>query len=254
MKNILCIKEKKIGEGMPKICVPVTGTTYEEIKEQAEKINNLDIDIIEWRVDFYEDYMNPGKVEKVLTMFSGMIKEKLLLFTFRSAKEGGEKEITPEAYFSLNESAAKTGKVDLIDMELFMTENIKEKTENIHKTGTKVIMSNHDFAKTPTKKVIVERLVRMQEYGADIAKIAVMPKTSGDVLRLLEATNEMKEKHIETPVITMSMSGLGKVSRICGEVFGSAVTFASAGQASAPGQLPVEDMRAALRLFVGEGE
>lgn len=94
----------------------------------------------------------------------------------------------------------------------------------------------------------------MQEYGADIAKIAVMPKTSGDVLRLLEATNEMKEKHTETPVITMSMSGLGKVSRICGEVFGSAVTFASAGQASAPGQLPVEDMRAALRLFVGEGE
>ena len=86
----------------------------------------------------------------------------------------------------------------------------------------------------------------MQELGCDLAKAAVMPQTEKDVLTLLEATLEMKEEHPRTPVITMSMGAMGAITRSGGGRFGSAVTFGTAGPASAPGQLPAELLK---RLF-----
>lgn len=87
----------------------------------------------------------------------------------------------------------------------------------------------------------------MQDLGADIVKFAVTPRSERDVLRLLDATLAMKEDHNTTPVITMSMGKLGVISRICGEVFGSAVTFGTAGKASAPGQLPANQLSIYLK-------
>ena len=89
----------------------------------------------------------------------------------------------------------------------------------------------------------------MQELGADIPKIAVMPRNRRDVLTLLEATEEMASIYADRPIITMSMSGIGSISRLCGEVFGSALTFGSAGQTSAPGQMEVEDLAEGLELI-----
>ena len=79
-----------------------------------------------------------------------------------------------------------------------------------------------------------------EQAGADLPKLAVMPNSPSDVLELLAATAEMAEQHPETPVITMSMGALGAVSRLCGETFGSAMTFANPGQASAPGQVALD--------------
>ena len=80
----------------------------------------------------------------------------------------------------------------------------------------------------------------MQDLGCDLAKYVVMPQTEQDALTLLAATLEMKEEHPRPPVITMSMGAMGAVTRIGGGRFGSAVTFATAGPASAPGQLPAD--------------
>ena len=76
----------------------------------------------------------------------------------------------------------------------------------------------------------------MQELDADIPKIAVMPQNKKDVLTLLAATEEMVSEYADRPIITMSMAGTGLISRLCGEVFGSALTFGAVGKASAPGQ------------------
>ena len=98
---------------------------------------------------------------------------------------------------------------------------------------------------------MVARLTAMQQAGADLPKLAVMPRSPSDVLDLLAATAEMAEHHPETPVITMSMGALGAVSRLCGEAFGSAMTFAKPGQASAPGQVAldvVNEVLESLRL------
>ena len=113
-----------------------------------------------------------------------------------------------------------------------------------------MIASNHDFAKTPPVEEMRRRLRRMEELGADAAKLAVMPVERQDVLNLLEVTL-WAEQALGIPVVTMSMGKMGLLSRICGGLTGSAMTFASAGTASAPGQIPVDSMTELLKIMDG---
>ena len=76
-----------------------------------------------------------------------------------------------------------------------------------------------------------------------------MPGNKKDVLTLLSATREMAEEYADRPIITMSMSGNGVISRLSGEIFGSAMTFGAAKKASAPGQMGVEDLRQVLQIL-----
>ncbi len=117
-----------------------------------------------------------------------------------------------------------------------------------HDNDVAIVASNHDFEATPSHNEIIARLMHMQDLGADILKIAVMPNSHRDVIELLAATEEMANEHATQPIVTMSMSGKGAISRMCGEVFGSAITFGCASKASAPGQIDVNDLRALLTI------
>ncbi|VUC85423.1 3-dehydroquinate dehydratase [Salmonella sp. NCTC 11881] len=128
-------------------------------------------------------------------------------------------------------------------------DEVKATVGYAHQHNVAVIMSNHDFHKTPAAEEIVQRLRKMQELGADIPKIAVMPQTKADVLTLLTATVEMQERYADRPIITMSMSKTGVISRLAGEVFGSAATFGAVKKASAPGQISVADLRTVLTIL-----
>lgn len=248
--NPVKVRNITIGEGIPKICVPIVGVTKEEILEAGKNICTIGADVIEWRVDWYENVFDFDQVEETAKELRNVIGETALLFTFRTAKEGGEKAIETDVYVALNERAAKSRQVDLVDVEAFTGETaVKQIIETAHATGVKVVASNHDFHKTPAQEEIVSRLCKMQELGADIPKIAVMPQNKKDVLTLLSATREMSEEHADRPIITMSMAGTGVISRLCGEVFGSALTFGAAGKASAPGQMGVEDLKTVLELL-----
>ena len=248
--NTVKVRNIEIGAGIPKICVPIVGVTREEILAAAETIKSTKADVVEWRVDWYEDIFDFAKTEETMKALREVLGETPILFTFRTSKEGGEKSIETETYVELNQNAAKTGLVDLVDVEAFTgDEVVKDIIEGAHAHGVKVVASNHDFDKTPDKDDIVGRLVKMQELGADIPKIAVMPQCKKDVLTLLEATREMAEKHADRPIITMSMSGTGVISRLCGEVFGSALTFGAVGKVSAPGQMGIEDLTTVLGLL-----
>ena len=207
-------------------------------------------DVVEWRVDWYEDIFDFTKTEATMQALREVLGEMPILFTFRTSKEGGEKAIETEAYVELNQNAAKTGLVDLVDVEAFTGDDaVKAVVDIAHENGVKVIASNHDFHKTPEKEEIVSRLRKMQELGADIPKIAVMPQNKKDVLTLLAATEEMVSEYADRPIITMSMSGTGVISRLCGEVFGSALTFGAVGKVSAPGQMGIEDLTTVLGLL-----
>ena len=248
--NPVKIRNVKIGEGIPKICVPIVGVTAEEIINEAKTFDEIPVDIVEWRVDWYEKVFEVEKVKEMLLKLRSVLGEIPLLFTFRTAKEGGEKEINGETYFELNKIAAESGAVDLIDVEILTEETIVKKIiDCAHVNDVKVIASNHDFNKTPGQEEIVSRLVKMQNMGADILKIAVMPQSRKDVLTLLSATEEMVTNYAEQPVITMSMSGTGVISRISGESFGSAMTFGAAKKASAPGQIPVAELEKVLNIL-----
>jgi 3-dehydroquinate dehydratase-1 len=237
------VKGVAIGAGKPKIIVPIFGKTKNEIIEKAKGFKGMNIDIVEWRVDFYDEASNIEKVLSVLKELRTSLKDIPILFTFRTKKEGGEKEITMEEYTKLNKAVAESGDVELIDVEIFSgDEVVNENIKNIHQVGGFVVGSNHDFFKTPNKDEIVSRLRKMQDMGADIPKIAVMPKSIDDVLTLLMATNEMHVKYADRPIITMSMGPIGVISRLSGEVFGSSLTFGAIGQVSAPGQIPVDEL------------
>lgn len=250
--NPVIIRNVKIGEGIPKICVPIVGTTLEEILNEATYLKTIPKDLVEWRADYFQDVFDFERVREVLGRLRKVLCETPILFTFRTAKEGGEKEIDASTYLSLNKVAAKTGDVDLIDVEICSEEDtVKDIITYAHQNHVKVIASNHDFERTPDKKEIITRLQRMQEMGADILKIAVMPRSRRDVITLLSATEEMVSIHAKKPVVTMSMSGMGLVSRIAGEVFGSAITFGSAKKASAPGQIPTGELSQILNVLHG---
>ena len=184
--NPVIVRNVRIGEGMPKICVPVVGRTRAEIREAA-------------------------------------------------------------AYVELNRRMSGAGYIDMVDVEMFSGDDtVSALVRCAHACQVKVVGSNQ---KTPAKEEIVARLRRMQELDADILKIAVMLRSKKDVLTLLAATEEMCSEYANRPVITMSMDGMGVISRLCGEAFGSAVTFGSAGKASAPGQVEAGELRRVFTLL-----
>ena len=248
--NTISIKNKVIGEGIPKIIIPLMGKTEEQLFQELNEVKTLAPDIIEWRVDVYEHVENLEAVKQMLSELRRLATDSLLLFTFRSHKEGGNKEISDRNYVELLQTVIRTKNIDLIDIELFTNDSaVKELVALAEEDGIFVVMSNHDFHKTPKKEEIIYRLRKMQELGAHIPKIAVMPNSVQDVITLLDATNTMITKYANRPIITMSMAEIGLISRLAGEVFGSACTFGAGKEASAPGQIPVSELRNVLEII-----
>lgn len=248
--NKLKIRKLELGTGTPAICIPNMGKTKNEILSLTQKYMDLPMDIMEWRVDYFEDVEDITKVKEILIDIRKILGDTPLLFTFRTEKEGGVCELSVSQYTALNKSVAETGFADLIDVEIFTGDAIvTDMIISIHASGCKVIASNHDFHSTPTKDDIISRLIKMQDMGADVLKIAVMPQSKKDVLTLLSATEEMVTNHATRPVVTMSMSGLGSISRISGEVFGSCLTFGAGEKASAPGQIAAETLKKIMEII-----
>lgn len=250
----LKIKELTIGEGRPKICVPITARKEEELLGQLKGIRaacfkegEACADLLEWRADFWEGIEKEESRRTGAKLIRQAFPELPLLFTFRSRTEGGERELSTQAYEEICSWVLEEEQAELLDIELFTGKHIIQKLIK-RKKGTAIVLSNHDFEKTPPKKELISRMEEMDRLGADILKMAVMPQKERDVLTLLEATLEMKQL-TKKPVVTMSMGKMGLVSRICGSTFGSAITFGSAGRPSAPGQIEAGKLLEALQLF-----
>lgn len=236
--NTVQIRNLVLGDGTPKICIPVTAATFEELEKQLQRIAAAPCDMVEWRADFFQETGDVRWMEKAVKILRAQLQEKPLLFTYRTRPEGGEGGASLEEYEALCMQAGQAGMADLVDVELNRGEELLKRTASgLQKQGCVVIGSYHNFQNTPSREEIIHILVKIQELGADITKAAVMPRSEQDVLTLLSAALAMKEQYGDRPCITMSMGRLGAVSRICGSLTGSALTFATAGRASAPGQM-----------------
>lgn len=241
--EVLNVRGVQFGVGKPKICVPIVERNREAILSYAEKALDMKPDLLELRIDWFEGLYNVEAVISLLKDLREIVADTVLLFTIRTCAEGGEADITIDDYKVICERVCESGCIDLIDVEAFMEEGLLECVcEMAHQNGVYVVASNHDFEKTPDEQEIVRRLQYMDEHGADIPKIAVMPTRERDVLTLLSATLRYREEEGTKPIITMSMGRIGAISRMTGEVFGSVVTFAAAGQVSAPGQIAIDEM------------
>lgn len=233
-------------ENFPLICVPITGKTKHEILEQLPTIVKQNPDVIEWRADFYEQLDDKEQAVQL----ANEIKERSripLLFTIRAEHEGGE-TITlsvKEKVHLITEICQKTT-VDFVDYEISNDKTDLAMIRKVSKEQNKqFIMSYHNFKKTPANDELIEIAKRANEYDADIIKIAVMPQDKDDVFRLLEVTRTI-DQTVAAPIISMSMGQIGGLSRIIGWAYGSILTFGVGMESSAPGQMPVDQLRAAI--------
>ena len=230
------------GIGKMKICVPVCAQTRAAAVEAVREIRGTPADLIEWRLDYF--------TEDILTAAPAVLEaagELPLLCTFRTRAEGGEREIDPAAYFALNEALGALG-VPMLDLELALClaheARAKQAIDALHARGAVLVLSSHDFEKTPPRDALVERYRQMEALGGDLPKIAVMPQNERDVMVLLSAMTEASAAC--GPLIGISMGELGKLTRVRGGAFGSVMTFASKGKASAPGQIDAETLASML--------
>ncbi|WP_040160585.1 type I 3-dehydroquinate dehydratase [Nigerium massiliense] len=239
-----------LGEGRTKVIVPITGESADELVEQASALAGRDdVDIVEWRADYLPDAPDPEDVLAAARRLRGVLGDVPVLFTFRTAAEGGLQSIEPDAYASLNIALVESGLVDAVDVELLFDQAAGDAViAAARKVGVPVVGSFHRFDGTPPVHELVGHLETMAERGCAVSKAAVMPADAGDVLTLLQATWEMRKALSNQVVLTMAMSGVGVVSRLAGEVFGSCATFGMVGRPSAPGQVPVEKLVPVLDL------
>lgn len=229
---------------VPAICAPLVARTADALADECEAVAAKKPDLLEWRVDFFDAIGSPPEVIAAGRRVRAAAGGIPILFTRRSMREGGEKiEVDDEYIAELYDAVCTSGLVDMVDVEMESEPAFLREVQTMAgQAGVKTVLSFHNFHATPSVKDLVERFERAYTLGADVAKIAVMPQTPADVLALMTATQQAAYE-LPMPVVSMAMGPLGSVTRAAGWVFGSAMTFAVGQSSSAPGQMPIEDVR-----------
>lgn len=233
-----------IGDGKPKICVPIMGRSREDVLNEAERIVSYSPDLVEWRADYLENDEPGGEMHnEILAALREIVKNIPIIYAFRTLDEGG-KEIEEEVYKDLILDIADAGICDLIDIEVFtLKTKARDIIDEIHSfTGVKVVGSYHNFELTPDTAELVYRFSVIDNSNADVLKIATMPRKKKDVMRIMTATILTHARPNCKPLIGIAMGKLGRPTRLMGGFTGSAITFAEAGRPSAPGQIDIHEM------------
>ncbi|MFK4911866.1 type I 3-dehydroquinate dehydratase [Lactococcus petauri] len=216
-----------------KIVVPVLPTTVAEVQElNVEKYRKADI--IEWRADFL------GDIESILQaapFIFEKFKDFSLLFTVRTANEGGNISISKKDYVTLLKKVAKFDP-DYIDIEYF---SYRKALPQLLEFKEKIVLSYHNFFESPTD--LTARMMKMQREETGFVKVAIMAQRECDVLDLLQITRDFTMEY-GPKFIGIAMGELGKVSRVAGGLTGSVWTFVALDkeEGSAPGQLTLPQM------------
>ena len=244
------IRGRLLGGGRPPlICTPLVGRTAEAVQDELTRILPKSPDLLEWRVDFFDAIHDTDQVLATARTIRRRVGDTPVLFTRRSIREGGETiPLDEPAVVALYRAVCADASVDLIDFEMNNDPAyIEAVREASRQQGIHLILSYHNFQTTPSLDELAGRFEQAERLGADIGKVAVMPNGPGDVLTLLGATLQGLEQRA-IPLISMSMGGYGSLSRLFGWVFGSSVSFAVGDRSSAPGQIPVSEVRTVIDI------
>ncbi|WP_029552412.1 type I 3-dehydroquinate dehydratase [Thermocrinis jamiesonii] len=208
------------------IAVPLSD---QNLEEDLRAVKELGADIVELRIDMFErtepDYvLSWVKRAKELGLST--------ILTIRSSQEGGKDVPNRERIFELVSPYA-----DYTDIELSSRALIPYVRNITKASGKKLIISYHNFELTPANWILREVFREGMRWGADIVKVAVKANSYEDTARLLcVARQEEGQK------IIISMGKYGKISRVSGFIFGSVISYAYYRQATAEGQLSLEEM------------
>lgn len=229
----------------PMIAIPVMARTLPELEEELTALAPLDFDVLEWRMDGLSS-LSPALVKKGLALVKSHCQRPVIA-TIRTSEEGGHFPYDHATYEACVKAAMEnlTPRCDAIDVEMERTPTPRL-IEKARVLGLSVIVSFHDFSRTPKKEDIVSRFLTMKARHASIGKIAVMAHSREDACTMMDAMAQVHKTAPDFPFIGISMGPCGQVTRTEGGKAGSILTFASAGEASAPGQIALADMRRIL--------
>ncbi|RUP37539.1 MAG: type I 3-dehydroquinate dehydratase [Acinetobacter sp.] len=231
-----------------KTIVPITAKTKEQAIAQAKVIAaNQDADLAEFRIDLLEFAADSKQVIALGHELKKVLGTKPMIATIRTHNEGGKLTISDADYGKTYQAYLKQSFMDMLDVEMFRDQQVVKNTVKLaHDKKVLIVMSNHDFKQTPSEDEIVKRLLKQDELGADILKIAVMPQSKQDVFTLMNATLKVSQQS-KKPLLTMSMGKLGTISRIATANMGGSFSFGMIGEASAPGQIDVTQLKQFLK-------
>jgi len=220
-----------------KICVPVIETTVERALIAAKKAERW-ADLVEFRTD----YLKRVKLDLLLKN-----RRKPFIVTNRRAEEGGKYKGEERERLGVLQEAIDFG-AEFIDVELGTGRSF---LQNLLKSrrGTQVILSSHDFQKTPSPKALQRLFNKMARWEADVIKVVPFAKSWEDnltILSLIPFARVRKKK-----IVAFCMGEKGKISRILSPLLGAAWTYASFNEhsASAPGQLTAGEMKEIWRML-----
>lgn len=248
--KIIDIRGRKLGGETPLICSPLVGRTRERVLAEAAVVVAKAPDVIEWRVDYFDAIGDTATVIATGKALRAITGAAPVIFTRRSVKEGGERiPLDDEGVVRLYDAVGASGVIDFLDFEMGNDpEHVRRVVTAAHAGATRVILSHHNFGYTPGIEFIVQRFLEAERLGGDVAKVAVMPRDRADVLALLAATAQASAKS-RIPLISMSMGPLGAITRMVGGLFGSSLSFAVGEGSSAPGQMPIADLKAVYEII-----
>jgi|SRR5699024_322209 len=208
------------------------------------------IDIIELRVDHWAT-PEINDIANVIDKLYELNLNKKLLVTYRTQSQGGKGDLTFDSYIRLLESIIEIDHIDMIDVEFEINQQsqyILNLIDQAHKNNIEVILSYHDFQKTPALTQLKHLYFKMHQMNPDYLKVAVMPLSKEDVLNLLYALSATVDT-VPQQVIGIAMSKLGTISRTAQGLFGGAVSYGCLDNPKAPGQIQVETLSAQLKLY-----
>lgn len=232
-------------ESLTQVCVPLTSSKPEGLIEEGLFAKKMCGDILEWRADSFYTTDIETIVETLKKLSS--VCELPIIFTWRSSRDGG-KEILDADYSQLIKAVADSKLASYIDIE-YSYHGAKQLVDYTEEKGNKVILSYHDFNGYPNLEELRLLVEKMGGTGGSIIKIAFTPNDISQVLQALYLEASYNKEIPHPALVTISMGEIGKLSRVTGNLTGAPITFASAINSSAPGQLTICQTKAMMDIF-----
>ncbi len=221
-----------------KIVVSITPSSLEEAVLLSPE-DYQGADLVEWRAD----YLPAELILEAAPIIFAKFPSTSVIFTLRTVEEGGNIQLDEITYLHLIQEIANCYSPAYIDVQYFTYPNVYGQVGSLGK----VVLSYHDFSRLPED--FLKRCQIMTDLKPAVVKIAVMPQEATDVLQMMLWTREFKNRHPHQTYVTMAMGKMGRLSRLGADIAGSAWSFASVGQASAPGQVSLKDLEQVRRLI-----
>jgi 3-dehydroquinate dehydratase-1 len=226
-----------LGKG-PVIAVTVTDR---EKPRALQKAKRLGARLIEIRIDRFQR-LDESWLEEKIRSFKRLGMP--LIATIRARQEGGGRRIPDSERLALFKKILS--RVDAVDLELSSTSLRKKLVPLTRRKGKRVILSYHNFRRTPSNRRLLSLIEKGKRAGADVVKLAVTPRSTKDMVRLLLLTHQNREKNL----ISIAMGSRGAPTRILGPLFSSLVTYSFVTRPQAPGQIGLKRLCQEMAFLV----